>query len=93
MTSEFPNIKTSRLLLRHFVESDIENVFNGLSHPDISTYYGVSYDTLEATKAQMKFFSDLEDSGTGIWWAVCSLDNKIFYGQVVHGYLDEPLPE
>ena len=80
MITVFPIIKTDRLLLRQFVESDIENVFKGLSHPDIIKYYGVSYQTLEATKAQMKFFADLEKNETGIWWAVCSLDNNIFYG-------------
>ena len=80
MTTKFPTIKTDKLLLRQFVESDIENVFKGLSHPDIIKYYGVSYRTLESTKEQMKFFTDLEKNGTGVWWAVCSLDNKIFYG-------------
>lgn len=43
-------------------------------------YYGISYQTLEEAKQQMKFFSDLEKNGTGIWWAVCSLDNKTCYG-------------
>lgn len=76
----FQEIKTSRLLLRQFQESDLGNVFKGLSHPDIIPYYGVRYDTLEATMAQMDFFADLEKNGTGIWWAVCSLDNSIFYG-------------
>lgn len=80
MTADFPILKTKRLLFRQFIESDIANVFKGLSHPDIIKYYGVSYTTLEATKAQMKFFSDLEKDETGIWWAVCSLDNKTFYG-------------
>ena len=80
MTTEFHNIKTERLLLRQFAESDIESVFKGLSHPDIIKYYGVSYRTIEDTKEQMKFFADLEKNKTGIWWAVCSLDNKIFYG-------------
>jgi len=28
----------------------------------------------------MQFFADLENDATGIWWAVCSLDNKTFYG-------------
>jgi ribosomal-protein-alanine N-acetyltransferase len=80
MTSEFPVIKTSRLLLRPFVDSDLPKVFEGLSHPDIIKYYGVSYDSLEATKEQMKFFADLEKDGMGIWWGIVSLDNKIFYG-------------
>jgi [ribosomal protein S5]-alanine N-acetyltransferase len=76
----FPVIKTERLLLRQFAESDLANVFKGLSDPDIIKYYGVSYKTLEDTKAQIKFFADLEKNGTGIWWAVCSLDNQTFYG-------------
>jgi ribosomal-protein-alanine N-acetyltransferase len=80
MTTEFPVIKTQRLLLRQFVANDLENVFKGLSHPDIIKYYGVSFQTLEATKEQMAFFADLEKNETGIWWAVCSSDNKTFYG-------------
>lgn len=76
----FPKIKTDRFLLRQFEESDLENVFKGLSHPNIIKHYGISYQTLEDTKEQMKFFADLEKNGTGIWWAVCSLDNKTFYG-------------
>lgn len=76
----FPILITKRLLLRQFTYSDLENVFKGLSHPDIIRYYGVSYKTLEETKEQMQFFKDLEDNDTGIWWAICSLDNKTFYG-------------
>lgn len=80
MKKEFPVLRTQRLLLRQFRETDLENVFLGLSHPDVIRYYGVNYDSLEATKAQMKFFSDLERENTGIWWAVCSADNSEFYG-------------
>lgn len=80
MTTEFPIIRTERLLLRQFVDNDIENVFKGLSHPDIIKYYGVSFQTLKATKQQMTFFADLEKNETGIWWAICSANNKIFYG-------------
>jgi ribosomal-protein-alanine N-acetyltransferase len=28
----------------------------------------------------MTFFAELEKNETGIWWAICSLDNTIFYG-------------
>ncbi|MGK7391285.1 MAG: GNAT family N-acetyltransferase [Candidatus Cyclobacteriaceae bacterium M2_1C_046] len=79
-TVEFPIIRTERFLLRQFVESDLENVYKGLSDQEIIKYYGVSYRTLEDTKEQMKFFADLEKEGTGIWWAVCSPDNKTFHG-------------
>jgi ribosomal-protein-alanine N-acetyltransferase len=80
MITNFPTLKTERLLLRQFVDSDIENVFVGLSHPSIIKYYGVNYQTLEATKQQMIFFAELEKNETGIWWAVCSADNVTFYG-------------
>jgi len=80
MSKEFPVIKTQRLLLRQFVDSDLANVFKGLSHPDTIKYYGVSYDSPEATKKQMTFFADLEKNETGTWWAICSPDNTIFYG-------------
>lgn len=73
-------IKTDKLLLRQFVESDLENVFKGLSHPDIIKHYGISFDSLESTKEQMAWFADLEKNETGMWFAVCSLDNKTFYG-------------
>jgi ribosomal-protein-alanine N-acetyltransferase len=80
MLKNFPVIKTERLLLRQFVDSDLESVFKGLSNPEITKYYAVSYPTLEATKEQMKFFADLEANETGIWLAISSLDNRIFYG-------------
>jgi ribosomal-protein-alanine N-acetyltransferase len=80
MIKEFPVVKTNRLLLRQFVDSDLENVFRGLSHSEIIKYYGVNYHSLEAAKKQMIFFADLEKNETGIWWAVCSKDNKMFYG-------------
>ena len=80
MKNYFPVLKTERHLLRQFINTDIENVFKGLSHPAVIKYYGVSYNTLEATKAQMQFFADLEKNNMGTWWAVCSPDNSIFYG-------------
>lgn len=79
---EFPTLMTDRLLLRQFVDSDLHKVFEGLSDPEVIEYYGVSYKTLESAKEQMKFFSKLETDGSGIWWAICSLDNKAFYGGV-----------
>lgn len=80
MLSEFPIIKTNRLLLRRITESDLENIYLGLSNPDVIKYYGISFDSLEASKEQLKWFSDLELKKTGIWWAICSLDNRTFFG-------------
>jgi [ribosomal protein S5]-alanine N-acetyltransferase len=82
MQKKFPEIQTERCLLRKIVDSDIENIFRGLSHPEVIKYYGVSYQTLEATQAQMKFYADLEANETGVTWAICNTDNSIFYGVV-----------
>lgn len=74
------NIYSERLLLRRIVQEDINNIFKGLSHPDVIKYYGVSFKTLEATQEQMDWYADLEKNKTGFWWAVCSKDNTTFYG-------------
>ena len=60
MKRKFPILESERVLLRQFVDSDLENVFKGLSHPDIIKYYGISFNSLEATKEQMTWFGDLE---------------------------------
>ena len=71
-----PTIRTKKLLLRHFTEGDLENVYKGLSHPEVIKYYGISYQSLEETKEQMEWFAKPEQN----WWAICSADAKNFYG-------------
>jgi ribosomal-protein-alanine N-acetyltransferase len=91
MKKIFPVFKTGRLLLRQFNERDLENVFLGLSDSQVTKYYGVHFNTLEETKKQIEWFDELEKNETGIWWAVCSLDNSIFYGAVGLYYLKREL--
>jgi len=50
--------------------TDLEHVFWGLSHPDVVRYYGVRFDTLDATREQMAWYERLEREGTGRWWAL-----------------------
>lgn len=69
-------IETDRLLLREITDADLENIYNGLSNPRVIKYYGISFDSLDATKEQMKWFADVNQ----FWWAICSIDNEIFYG-------------
>jgi len=80
MSDNFPIIEIERFALRQFASDDLENVFKGLSHPDVIKYYGISFDSLEGTKEQITWFSELEKKGTGIWWAICSKDGNEFYG-------------
>lgn len=70
------SLYTERLLLREIIASDIDNIYAGLSHPEVIKYYGISFDSLEATKEQMTWYNDAKQC----WWAICSKDNSKFYG-------------
>ncbi len=70
----------SRVKLRPITIEDHENIFRGLSHPDIIKYYGISFETLDATMEQMIWFRDLEEKGTGKWWAICDAETSEFLG-------------
>jgi len=86
MSNKFPIIETDRFQLRQFQPDDQENVFKGLSHPDVIPFYGISFSTYDETKEQMDWFKNLEDKKEGIWWAISSKDGKTFYG--AGGYND-----
>ncbi|MEQ8525593.1 GNAT family protein [Gracilimonas sp.] len=73
-------LKTERLVLRSFKDSDLDNVFKGLSNPDIIKYYGISFDTKESAKEQMKWFANHEKNETGKWWAICLKGSGTFIG-------------
>jgi len=76
MSNNFASIKTNRLLLREIQDSDIEYIYRGLSDPNVIKYYGVSYNSLKETKEQMEWFKEPKQ----LWWAICDIDNQIFYG-------------
>jgi ribosomal-protein-alanine N-acetyltransferase len=80
MNPESLAIQTDRLLLRKFEQEDIHHVFKGLSHPKVIRYYGIHFNTPEATQIQMDWYKELEENGTGRWFAVCTSDHKVFYG-------------
>ena len=73
---------TNRFLLRQFTDNDLQNVYKGLSHPEVIKYYGISFASLEETKEQMSWFSQLEKDETGIWWAIESIENQEFCGAI-----------
>ena len=66
----FPELATERFLLRQIRRGDQQQIFEGLSHPEVIRYYGVSYATFEETKVQMDFYDDLLARETGIWWGI-----------------------
>jgi len=75
-----------RIQLRKVTQSDLQYINKGLSHPDVIKYYGVSFMTLEATQEQMDWYADLEQNGTGQWFAVEDKATGAFLG--AGGYND-----
>lgn len=82
MQAPFPKLETTRLRLRQMRDSDLEHIFAALSHPDVIRYYGVQFSTLESTREQMRWYADIYQSGTGIWWAVCPREGDDLYGAI-----------
>ena len=70
------SIQTDRLVLRAIENSDIQNIFKGLSNAQAIQHYGVSFDTLEATKEQMQWYAKPQQC----WWVICDRETEQFYG-------------
>ncbi len=75
-------IKTENLLLRPINASDIHPILNGLSHPEVIKYYGVSFFSLEEVKVQMDWYARIEREETGRWWAIADPADEHFYGAI-----------
>ncbi|MFZ6757523.1 GNAT family N-acetyltransferase [Undibacterium sp. Ji50W] len=68
----FPVLHSANYQLRQIVAADMSAIFQGLSDPRVSDYYGVSYDTLASTQAQLDWYEEVWQAGTGIWWGISS---------------------
>ena len=71
LPEDFPVLKAGRCQLRQITPQDQQHIFQGLSDPNVTAYYGVHYETLEQTKEQMQWYKSLEEEKTGLWWAIC----------------------
>lgn len=67
----FPVLHTLDFVLREIIQADRPSIFKGLSNPQVTQWFGLSYDTLEATQGQMVWYRDIVAAQTGIWWAIC----------------------
>jgi ribosomal-protein-alanine N-acetyltransferase len=68
-------LQTARYNLLSIEDEDQVFIFEGLSHPDVIPFYGVSYHTLEETKQQMEFYQTLEKKDEGYWWKIVSQES------------------
>lgn len=71
----FPELRTTRHLLRRILPSDRPALFAGLSHPDVIAHYGVSYDTEQHCQEQLDWYRYMEQAHCGYWWAICPLSH------------------
>lgn len=85
-----PEIQTERLKLARIDPADQGFIFEGLSHPQVIPFYGVRYDSFEATKAQMEFYERMLADGSGIPWKLVEQESGAAVGVLaVYGYKAE----
>lgn len=66
----FQPLTTERFELKQILPEDQQFIFEGLSHPQVILFYGISYSTFEATRAQMVYYDQLVYTGKGAWWKI-----------------------
>ncbi|RYF85239.1 MAG: N-acetyltransferase [Chitinophagaceae bacterium] len=66
----FPELTTERLSLQQVLPEDQQFIFEGLSHPQVIPFFGVSYDSFEATKKQMDWYAKAYEEDTGGPWKI-----------------------
>ena len=66
----WPELKTERLLLQQVLPEDQQFIFEGLSHPEVIPFFGVRYDSFEATAKQMEWYAKAYEEGTGGPWKI-----------------------
>jgi ribosomal-protein-alanine N-acetyltransferase len=81
-----PPLTTDRFTLQRIEPEDQPFIFEGLSHPQVIPFYGVRYDSLEATQAQMDFYEALERDGTGQWWKIVSRQSQEALGAIGYNH-------
>ena len=82
-------METKNFILKEIEPSDIQNIFKGLSDPEITRFYDVHFESIEATQEQMEWYRDLKEQGTGIWWGIFSKEGNEFYGAGGFNNLDK----
>jgi RimJ/RimL family protein N-acetyltransferase len=66
----FPQLTTPRFFLQQILPEDQQFIFEGLSHPNVIPFYGVRYDSFDATKKQMEWYEKSYNDGTGGPWKI-----------------------
>ena len=73
-------METENYTLKEIQDSDVNNIYKGLSDPEITKYYDVHFATLKETEKQMEWYRNLKIEGTGVWWGIYDKQNNKFCG-------------
>ena len=79
---QFPEIRTERCLLRQVISADKPEIFRGLSHPTVTEFMSIHFDTLEEAEKQMEFYKNHWKFQTGIFWAIELIDTSKLAGVI-----------
>ncbi|MEX0609947.1 MAG: GNAT family protein [Balneolaceae bacterium] len=82
-------IETQRFRLKEIQQSDIANIYKGLSDPEVTKHYAVKFPTIEATQEQMDWYANLRKKETGIWWGIYFKEGEEFCGAGGFNNLDK----
>jgi ribosomal-protein-alanine N-acetyltransferase len=82
----FTELITERFLLQQIMPDDQRFIFEGLSHPVVTTFYGVKYDTFESAKRQMEWYERNYREGTGHPWKIVDKVSGEKIGVVAYYY-------
>lgn len=85
----FPELTTQRLHLQQILPGDQDFIFKGLSHPQVIPFYGVRYDSFEATTVQMDWYERMWTEGNGIPWKIVEVKTGTPIG-VISVYFYKP---
>ncbi|KYP14734.1 GNAT family protein [Flavihumibacter sp. CACIAM 22H1] len=86
---ELPALHIGDYLLNAIQPIDQAFIFRGLSDPAVIKYYGVSYNSFDATKEQMDFYERIWAEKTGVSWKIV-LQKTLEPIGVITGYYYQP---
>jgi ribosomal-protein-alanine N-acetyltransferase len=78
----FPELSSQRFLLKRILPEDQQFIYEGLSHPDVIQYYGVSYRSFGSTSIQMQFYDQILKEGSGTWWKIVERSTGLNVGAI-----------
>ncbi len=85
----FPELTTQRFNLKQVLPADQQFLFEGLSDPVETPYYGVYYQSFEATKTQLDWYEKNYSDGSGIHWKIVEKNSAKSVG-VISVYYYKP---